>query len=124
MTEENTKKLMELGKDFIHPDPELQKNLMAFGFECGDGWFNLLYQLIEDIKKTNPPEGFEIFQVKEKFGGLRFYTDGSTYEIENLIETAENKSVTICERCGADAETKKIKGWYTTICEDCEKISR
>lgn len=114
-------KLFELGKDFIHPDPQLQRNLMAFGFECGDGWYDLLYKLISDIKDVEPPKNFEIVQVKEKFGELRFYTYNSTEIIDQLIETAENDSVTICERCGADAMVQRIQGWYAAICDECRR---
>jgi hypothetical protein len=52
---------------------------MHFGFQHGDGWFDLLWWLCERLepvvdaaeKETGPP--FEVLQVKEKFGGLRFY---------------------------------------------------
>lgn len=121
MREELEKELFEIGKDFMHPDPTHQINLLGFGIECGDGWFDLLKKLIEDIKETNPPEDFEVFQIKEKFSELRFYTNNATDEIEQLIEVAENESVTICERCGDFAETKKINGWYYTVCDKCEE---
>ena len=121
MRDELEQKLLELGKDIIHPDPKFQRNLMACGFECGDGWYDLLHKLISDIIETDPPKDFELFQVKEKFGGLRFYTRGSTDVIEQLIEIAENDSVTICEGCGADATTQNVNGWYTTVCDKCLK---
>jgi hypothetical protein len=42
-----------------------------WGIECGDGWFDLLWKLCQDIEEL----GYcgQIIQIKEKFGGLRFY---------------------------------------------------
>ena len=121
MKKELEDKLFELGKDIIRPDPDLQQNLMVFGFECGDGWYELLYKLISDILATEPSEDFELFQAKEKYGELRVYTNCSTDEIENLIRVAEDTSITICEMCGAKAKTQKVRGWYHTICDKCLK---
>lgn len=95
---------------------------MGFGFECGNGWYDLIYRLCEDIKQLNPPADFEVVQVKEKFGGLRFYVNSGTEEIYNLISVAEEASLTICETCGAPSSgPEEIKGWIHTACEACKK---
>lgn len=61
-----------LRRDF----PQLYMHL-RYGFECGDGWFGLLQLLSEDLEALQlrwPPEWHVCAaQVKEKFGGLRFY---------------------------------------------------
>jgi hypothetical protein len=44
---------------------------MGFGFECGDGWFDLVYDCFIRISEANCET--VIVQVKEKFGGLRVY---------------------------------------------------
>jgi hypothetical protein len=46
----------------------LIESLMAFGFDCGDGWF----ELIKDLSEKLEPLGVEALQVKEKWGSLRF----------------------------------------------------
>ncbi|MEK7090164.1 MAG: hypothetical protein AAB930_01100, partial [Patescibacteria group bacterium] len=57
---------------FFHPEAPLTESLMAFGFECGDGWFGLIKKLCEKLKDLDLKD-FRVTQVKEKFGGLRFY---------------------------------------------------
>lgn len=58
-------------------------------------------------------------QVKSKFGGLRFYTDGNkTSKMHELIDKAESKSYTICEQCGEPGKSRS-GGWIETLCESC-----
>ena len=55
-------------------------------------------------------------QVKEKFGGLRFYVNGATDKHWNFISVAENMSYRTCETCGAPGKTY-TNGWHTTLCD-------
>ena len=57
-------------------------------------------------------------QVKEKFGGLRFYMTCETDEIYELIEKAEALSCKTCEVCGEDG-TRRPTSWIKTLCDDC-----
>lgn len=57
-----------------------------------------------------------IAQVKEKFGGLRFYVYGGTEEHRNFIRFAEAMSYRTCEQCGAPGETRNT-GWMKTLCD-------
>ena len=58
-------------------------------------------------------------QVKEKFGGLRFYYYGGNEKIDGMIWLAENMSYNICETCGSTENIGQTKGWITTLCEKC-----
>jgi hypothetical protein len=91
-----------------------------WGFECGDGWMDLIYRLGQAISAHTESIGLDIVatQVKEKFGTLRFYVDGGDEEIFQLIDAAEHESATICELCGAPG-TLVMKGWCSTRCESC-----
>jgi len=92
---------------------------ISFGFECGDGWFDLINNLITKIDELDVNNEVRIFQIKEKFGGLRVYIDGpGTDEIYDLIEKAENESYKICEKCGNPGKPNK-KGWISTLCDEC-----
>ena len=53
--------------------PKLFKNCGYCG--CGDGWFDIINNLSSEIVKHSEyqPDHTFISQVKEKFGGLRFY---------------------------------------------------
>ena len=59
-----------------------------------------------------------IIQVKEKWGGLRIYTDYYVREIDSVIMQVGEESLTICEECGASAGLVKKGTWYQTRCEE------
>ena len=100
-------------KEFISKD--------FLGFGCGDGWADLIETVFKYGSKN--VEDFEIFQVKEKFGGLRIYCGGKELdvEMEKLLFDAQQKSFGVCEECGEPAKPKTYDGWIKTLCEDCKK---
>lgn len=112
---------------FIKPDPTFKSNLMAFGYECGDGWLPLIEELFDkiqnllDTKYPEEKENFQVLQVKEKYATLRVYTTGVPNEIYNLIDEYELKSMHICEHCGKKGEIKLSHGWWKTLCKRCFK---
>ena len=56
-------------------------------------------------------------QVKEKFGGLRFYLDSSaTEKLHDAIRLAEDESYKTCELCGEPGEPRR-EGWIKTLCD-------
>ncbi len=60
-----------------------------------------------------------IRQVKEKFGGLRFYVDADKADIPavyNYIRFAEEMSMCMCEQCGAPGEARS-DGWTKVLCD-------
>jgi len=100
--------------------------IQAFGMECGNGWFELIYDLsskLEEIIASLPEdqqEHYHVVQVKEKFGGLRFYLSAETDEMEDYISEAENMSYHICEECGEPGECN-TEGWLITLCDKCRE---
>jgi len=152
MNKENTEKLFNDFPEFFNSRNEgLMASLMSFGFECHDGWFDLIYNLCSDIKdwymnnesrhydenyenyevKKGIQPHFQVQQVKEKFGTLRFYIGFAPKAIHDLIRKAENDSYFICERCGDDVRTHEFDGyhsyyrddlgWVQTLCDKCLK---
>lgn len=95
-----------------------RQDFFFFGFECGDGWFKLLWKLSEDLQKAGFANTGHVLQVKEKLGGLRFYVDGANDEQWKIIEEAEQKSYGICECCGEPGKQYNM-GWIYTVCEKC-----
>jgi hypothetical protein len=76
MNKENTIKLWEKYPIiFSGRYLSLQESLIPFGFECGDGWYDLIHDLCEEITTLIGDKDITVTaeQVKEKFGGLRFY---------------------------------------------------
>jgi hypothetical protein len=55
-------------------------------------------------------------QVKEKFGGLRFYVHGASNKHWDYISFAESMSYRTCEECGAAGKTY-TDGWHRTLCD-------
>ena len=55
-------------------------------------------------------------QVKEKFGGLRFYVQAATDKHYQYISFAESMSYRTCEECGNPGKTY-TDGWHTTLCD-------
>ena len=63
-----------------------------------------------------PIEQVVAIQVKEKFGGLRFYYNGGDEYIRGLTTMAEEMSYRICEVC-SDKAAPTQGGWIRTLCE-------
>ena len=131
-------------EEFIEKYKDLLNDKWAYP-SVGDGWLPLidkLYSLIKDkldtITKYNDVwldnevitqekyesnnkflEDFTIVQIKEKFGGLRFYVTGATPEIRGWVRFAEIMSYGLCEGCGTNQGLGTTSGWIRTICEPC-----
>lgn len=121
----------ELQKKLVDSFPLLYKQtglsrspFYLFGFETDDGWFDLLWNLsdkLEDILKVIPEEDREdivVFQVKEKFGGLRFYMSCETTKMSQIISMFESLSFEVCEICGSPGKAQNNNGWISTRCEE------
>lgn len=116
----------------------MQTTAMCWGFECSDGWYNIINALCfqiqshidwrnsqrEALLKNNPynvkindevPQVVAV-QVKEKFGTLRFYVDGGDDTTDGMIRMAEAMSAVTCEVCGSPGESRG-GGWIRTLCD-------
>lgn len=123
-------------KIFKMRNGSIQETCMSWGFEHGDGWYNLLDTACSNIqhhidwkRKAEPFAGMsdaefdEIHQpvaaqVKEKFGGLRFYVDNCDDYVQGVVAMAESMSYRICEVCG-NVGTRRGGGWIKTLCDPC-----
>lgn len=88
---------------FIFSERNLSGSCMGRGFECGDGWFDIIDALCESIQCLIDDEGLPqvgATQVKEKIGALRFRVNRSGPEIRGVIRMAESMSRRICDLCG------------------------
>jgi hypothetical protein len=85
-------------------------------FSVDQGWYPLIKELIDDLIKLGWNK--QVCQVKEKFGGLRFYINEGSDEIFKRITQAENDSYKICEVTGKPGELRNDMSWYTTLCDE------
>lgn len=105
---------------------QMTTTAMAWGFACGNGWFDLIDALCEQIElhlKASFERGerldVRVVQVKEKFGTLRFYTMGEDAFIHGLIWMAEDLSAVLCERCGRKGRVTRTDS-YAMACRCIE----
>lgn len=86
--------------------------------ECDEGWYELIAELIRELIQAGWTR--EIRQIKEKFGGLRFYASGLTENCADLIIIYEARSFTICEICGSGNNVRLCgTRWVKTLCDQC-----
>lgn len=98
---------------------DLQALHPVCGADVGRGWHPLVTKLHDDLIALVGE--YTLVQVKEKFGGLRFYVSGIDYPSPayDLIAAAERESYTICELCGAPPRPQTGGGWIQTLCAPC-----
>jgi len=110
--------------------PELYDNDTKYGgFAIGDGWFNIINQLSQNIqhhlkwknKDTEVVPPVIIEQIKEKFGSLRFYYQGGDDYISGLVSMAESMAGVTCETCGDVGESRN-GGWIRVLCDHHEEL--
>jgi hypothetical protein len=85
-------------------------------FEVSPGWNLLIKNLIQDLIILGWDK--EVIQVKEKFGGLRFYINEGTSEIHQRIAKVELESMKICEITGNPGKLRTDITWYKTLCDE------
>jgi hypothetical protein len=97
-----------------------QTNPYQYSFAVGDGWYKLIYELVHEVRVNDLKKGdwvTKATQIKEKFGGLRFYVTGTSDKNWALIRNAEQKSYAVCEETGSEVEVGTWNnGWIRTIC--------
>lgn len=91
-------------------------------FEINNGWFDLILNLSLEIEKCVNSSENKIWpvamQVKEKFGGLRFYVDNSDDDIDNIIAKYENLSIETCDVCGKTGKRESVNRWLSVRCTE------
>jgi hypothetical protein len=94
------------------------------GFAVGKGWYPILEKLCDNIqhhidwkeKQSSPIPQVVVEQIKEKFGGLRFYYQGGDDYVHGMVRMAEAFADTLCEECGS-VGTRRSGGWIRTLCD-------
>lgn len=86
----------------------------------GPGWQVLVDVLWFAVRYEFKKRDIKILQIKEKFGGLRFYVSGTFPELSHLVDQMEYLSEKTCECCGRPG-VPRPGGWIKTLCEECDK---
>ena len=86
--------------------------------QCGAGWYPILARLNERLEEFDP--GYQILQIKEKFGTLRFYLGNGYHQLgKAAVAEAEAESARTCELCGGPGYLRTRNSWLRTVCDDC-----
>jgi len=93
-------------------DPIMSRHFCS----VGDGWLQLLHDCIAELLVAGWDK--HITQIKEKFGGLRFYIGSGSEEIHDIITKYENLSYETCEVCGEKGKLYHNMPWYRTLCDN------
>jgi hypothetical protein len=116
-------KLIERWPTWFNTEGDVRCTAMPRGFEHDDGWFEILWRLCVDLEPLVAGHEFEVVQVKEKLGGLRFYVrlDGLRLShaddaISRRIGAAIDESFRTCEICGQPGILREQR-WIRTLCD-------
>lgn len=102
------------------PDFDLERD------HVGPGWQPIIEKLHTELLKIDPD--YVVAQIKEKFGGLRYYFSFSEKaepeqreQMDALVLEAEKEAERTCELCGKPGENLADRGWWTTLCVNCRE---
>jgi len=127
MSDTFTKKLMEAFPLMYNDDTSIW---------IDHGWERIVFELSQSIQdhidRTNSRqqwlvdnghqltavvvEQVVVAQIKEKFGGLRFYYDGGDDYVSGLVDMAERWTEATCEVCGQPGRLRS-GSWLKTLCD-------
>jgi hypothetical protein len=129
MDERHERSLIERWPEWFDVNGDARRTLMRFGSQHGNGWYGLFYGLCEQLEplvaelngRIRPRgEHFEVLEVKQKMGELRFYVSHHTDSIDSRIEAARMHSREVCENCSRTGRMRDHPGWLQTLCDDCQ----
>ncbi len=94
------------------------------GFAVGKGWYPILELLCANIqshidwrnRESEVVPQVVVEQIKEKFGGLRFYYQGGDEQVHGMVRMAEAWASIACEECGGIGK-RRSGGWVRTLCD-------
>jgi hypothetical protein len=115
MSDELTQKLYAaFPRLYSGHDRPPSESSMCWGFECGDGWYQLLYDLSKDLTdymEQNPSINLEVMQVKSKFGSLRFHLDEDQDDevTRAMIDRAKERARFVCQDTGLPLQDETSK---------------
>lgn len=96
----------------VHYDGYTRELALA---SVGEGWAKLVNEAFDQLAHIKG--NIKIIQVKEKWGGLRIYTDYSNHLYDKKVRELEERSFHICEVCGNPGNLRG-GGWYRTLCAE------
>lgn len=107
----------------LYADYGDNSSFAVFGMECFDGWFDLIWQMSEELEKYP----IKVSQLKNKFSTIRTYVepideeygweDDDFEKTFEITQRYEKLSESVCEYCG-DLATGFSTGYISPRCEE------
>lgn len=95
--------------------------------DIGVGWYHIIAEINTLLKLIDPE--YNLNQVKEKFGTLRYYYELTDYEGNPLTPLAtpvvaygESRSGSTCDICGEAGSLDRSSSWLVTRCKECAGV--
>ena len=94
------------------------------------GWFKAFgIKMLDEIREfmlLNNPKflyQYTITDIKEKYGGLRWYDEGTPEGMYEIINKYTKLSYYICVWCG-EVATHTTDGWIMPVCDECDIMNQ
>lgn len=112
--------------------PYIKGSSLRMGsLECGDGWFNILCEILggvrklhKEIKKIYPNSKIKILIMKQKFGELAIQgvditgmSDPLKQAVFSEVYRHQYKAARCCEVCGEEGEIRNINNYLEALCD-------
>ena len=83
-----------------------------------DGWYIMILNLLKIISNHNQLKNsnIKILSIKNKFGRLRVYLSEYNDYLDGVLDTFEEQSFYICEKCG----NQVLSSGFGTLCNNCK----
>lgn len=143
MRKELEDKLREAATQFLaEMDLDAMESCMAWGIECGDGWYMPLKRFCEAVEAMNsasPDKVIVAKQIKAKFGEMTVYwgleEKGKPllereaaqnvlmeYLMKEAVVELENECRMTCELCGSTEDV--LEDRWLHICKNCKEKNK
>ena len=140
MREELERDLQRLAPQFLaEMDLDEMESCMAWGFECGDGWYMPLKRFCEAVEAMNnasPDKVIVAKQIKAKFGEMTVYwaleergkpllerecahDEQMEYLMRDALLSLMSECRETCELCGSTENVSEERWIY--ICKRCKE---
>ena len=104
-----------------HPDYDFSYTELD---DLPEGWRiafgeDICKEIMDELVEHDLVDKYRITQIKEKFGDLRWYDNGSPNGVVNeIVDKYESLSARTCICCGRPARFI-TRGWISPYCENC-----